>query len=84
MFKFYNWNSINERAYDKPFGSRELTAKDNARAYFEQQFDLSDEESIEGAIDSLVDTMKEEPLFDPDGNFVCMYNTKGNKWRFTE
>lgn len=76
MIPLYDWDELYEMAEGAPFGSVELTSKDNARAFLESEIqkysdiDINSCENVEEAIDKFLEESDEYYAFDIDGNFI--------------
>lgn len=72
----YSWDALYERATDKPFGSNELSAKDEARNQLRDEimikrgFDIEECESPEEEIETFLSEENVSYYFDENGNMV--------------
>ena len=76
MIEVFDWDDLYNRALDKPFGSIELTAKDEARDFFrweileKEGYDIEKCECPEEEIDAFIEKSSVEYLFDFKGNHI--------------
>ena len=80
----YDWDALYERADGKGFGDPELSAKDDARYWFEiflheEHVDLNECDCPEDVIDEWLNDIDYVPLFDESGSWVCNID-KGRLW----
>lgn len=72
----FSWDALYERAADKPFGSNELSAKDEARNQLRDEimikrgFDIEECESPEEEIETFLSEENISYYFDENGNMV--------------